>query len=454
MDRQALDNIALRPFEAVYEIEDVSATYIGSKLPLCGTVSISVSLTQIMARLRNADDWLHRSLRAVAKGSASDVASLFRMPAPGFLVRKDGYGNIRPSTGGWIAKRSVYGGMSSDGDDTYRFDVGELVIDGQSAGAVASAFRQIYSRTSISADVKIQGRTITFRSLTRNPLDIDSELVAATSDSSLEPDILEAVRLALSFITGNTVRHVAEEVFDDAGVLIQTRHQNVSLPDDKRRPPFHRYYGPLASGGPSSIVDGMYKLRRADFPIGVVLQHAHEAAHRAHDIEAQHLVLAIHTAIEAWNRMLGLEVWIDDRIWDKYQRNLRKASIPAEVYDDIGDEMRENIRSALAHANRTTTAWRESSFFGALKIDVSDEGNTRALKLRDELLHSGFFVKRWSDLTELDQQQRLDDIRRLNRLVILIVLRLTSYNGAFMNPLTLQHESVTEIQLPAVLCDA
>jgi hypothetical protein len=146
--------------------------------------------------------------------------------------------------------------------------------------------------------------------------------------------------------------------------------------------------------------------------------------------------------------LVGFDAWVDERIWNKYQRNLRKASIPPEVYEDLGTEMRDNIGSAFAHANRTTTAWRESSLFKALQIDISDSDNTILLRLRGELLHNGYFVKRWSELAADERQRRLDDIKRRNSLVILVVLKLTSYTGKWMNPLTLQPELVTSAELP------
>jgi len=86
--------------------------------------------------------------------------------------------------------------------------------------------------------------------------------------------------------------------------------------------------------------------------------------------------------------------------------------------------------------------------FEALQIDVTDDDNARALSLRNELLHNGYFLKRWRDLNHEERQRRRDDVERLRRLVLLIILRLTAYEGQFVSPVRPGPETVKSVPLP------
>jgi len=113
-----------------------------------------------------------------------------------------------------------------------------------------------------------------------------------------------------------------------------------------------------------------------------------------------------------------------------------------QLFKDLSRELQGNVRSAMAHANDTTTAWRQQHLFDSLGINVSDDSNKRALKYRNELMHNGYFLRRWHDLTHDEQQARFDDVERLRRLTLLIIFKLVGYTGDFTNPLTFYKEHV------------
>lgn len=185
------------------------------------------------------------------------------------------------------------------------------------------------------------------------------------------------------------------------------------------------------------------------FPIEVILEHLHEAAGRSTDVEGQHLILAIHAGIEAWNRSFGRERHIGKSVWTTFRKHAKELLEADTLYLALPDEVKASVCSAFSLANHTTTGWRERAFFDALEIDVRNTDDSRCLKYRNELLHSGFFVKRWHTLTIDEQQQRFLDIDRLRRLVLLIVFKLTGYRGTFMSPVTYQPETVESVLLPA-----
>jgi hypothetical protein len=394
-------------------------------------------------------------LQALPPGTMVQTGGLFRTVAPNVLLGPDAHGSIVPDDGGWECLQATFVGQNSDhghGEDrqTFRFAVTELIVPGPAADHTAAVTRQIYAGGDWNSAAEFQGKLMLIRALTEQPVSREEETIAATMEWCLEGIPAEAIWLTLSFITGNAVKHLAEEFYDDEGTLIKTVHHLGNPMRDVRRQFFHRFHGPLGPNGIGVIADGIVRLMHVRFPIEVILEHLHESAGRSIDVEAQHLVLAIHTAIEAWNHQFGIEEWIDKRIWETYASNLRRNLIPAEVYDDIGQEMRSNVRDDLAHSNRTTMGWRESELFRRLEIAVTADDH-RALKLRNQLLHNGYFLRRWGDLTLAEQQQRHLDVERLRRLVLLIVFRLTCYAGSFMSPLTYSREDVHAIPLPELI---
>jgi hypothetical protein len=115
-----------------------------------------------------------------------------------------------------------------------------------------------------------------------------------------------------------------------------------------------------------------------------------------------------------------------------------RATCPKAFFQQVGEALSSSVRAKLAHANRTTTAWRQRKLFDDLGIDVSGDDMGRILHMRDELLHNGYLLKRWSQLTESERQQRYDDVGRLRRLALFVLFRLTGYEGQFQDPLTYQ----------------
>lgn len=456
MTPQLLSSIASRPFNSHFTIGPTPGRYIGTALPILGLVTLTVDTNEIVAEVVNRDAWQARSIQALPPGTMLQLGELFRPIVPGRLVSGSDHGQVLPAEGGWKTVDALYVGASHHYDtgpdgDTYRFSVRTLIVEGPAVGEQIAAVRSVYARGDWSSAGMFQGPPLLIRPLVDKPEEFDAELLAVTTDWQPNDEDWEAVWNMLSFITGNTVKHLADEYYDATGELIRTEYTLGAAARDGRQQHFHTFYGPLAPNGVNQLAEGILRLLKARFPIEVVLHHLHEAAHQAVDIEAQHLVLAIHTAIEGWNGLWGFEHWIDESIWKNYQHTLRKACIPDEIYEDLGEDVSGNLRSAFAHANRTTTAWRERRFFEALEIDVSGVADQRALRLRDELLHNGYFLKRWDALTHDEKQQRIDDVARLRRLVLMIVFRLTSYTGTFMNPLTLQPEEIERCGLPALI---
>lgn len=448
---ETLANVARRPFQADLVFEDVPGLYIGAAVPLSGLITIRADRRGISAEITNRDEWRLRMIQALPRATFFQTGELFRTVTPNVLLGPEAHGSIVPEHGGWEALQVTYVGHQEglgDTPDIFRFAITELVVPGPAHGAAVAASRHVYAGGDWSGNAEFQGHPMLVRDLVHQPATREDETIAVSMD--WQPDELsaEALWLVLSFITGNAVNHLAEELYDEEGRLIRTAHHLGRSTRDVRRLFFHRFQGQLAPNGIGILGDGFARLMRIRFPIEVILEHLHQAAGQSIDVEAQHLVLAIHTAIEAWNRQFGIEEWIDTNIWETYARNLRRNLIPDEVYDDIGQEMQGNIRDDLAHSNRTTTSWRERQLFERLQIPLNGD-DRRALKLRNELLHNGYFLARWGDLTLAERQQRHLDVERMRRLILLVVFRLTAYAGQFMNPVTYAPESIDRIQLPA-----
>lgn len=250
---------------------------------------------------------------------------------------------------------------------------------------------------------------------------------------------------ASSLVVGNSIWPLATEYYNLDGELVATEYQIWSRRFDRRKEffhPFHRDFGVLARNGWGTIAEGIMRLLNDEFPIDVVLHHLLQASGSPYDVEAEHLVLAIHTAVEGWNRLHGVEEWLDKKTWGKFARKLRKTLKTDPLWETLCEQLQDNVRGDLGRSNRTTMGWRQNQLFSTLQIDVSDDDNTRALGLRNHLLHNGYFVERWRHLGIEQRQQRLDDISRLRRLTLLIVFKLAGYSGDFRSPVTHMAERV------------
>lgn len=453
---ESLHKISKHPCASPITFENDEASYFGTMLPLHGKVAVKVTLNEITAELTNYDRWEIRSHSASPPGTWFAPGDLFRLASPGNLIEDHSKGQITTPSNSWKGIGALFSGSSRtygtkyEGDH-YRFSLDQLSVCGVAYGNEIAVVRHIYSGASWNANAEIQGNTLLIRGFTTALIHVNAEMLSVTYHTPPAEPHSEAVWHMLSLVSGNTVRHFADEYFDHDGNLIEVCYRIGSSVDDNHRKYFNVFHGPVSPNGCTMIANGIYRLMKVDFPIQVILQHLHQAAGRAIDIEAQHLVLAIHTAIEGWNRLFGSDYWIDDDRWKTFQRVVRKALIPVELCEDLGTEMAANIRSTFRHLNRTSTRWREQEFFKAVSIDISDMDTERALKYRNDLLHNGFFKESWQILDSVGQQQRIHDIERLRRIVLLIIFRLTRYCGTYVNPITFKSEHVELGMLPSSL---
>jgi hypothetical protein len=72
----------------------------------------------------------------------------------------------------------------------------------------------------------------------------------------------------------------------------------------------------------------------------------------------------------------------------------------------------------------------------------------RVLAMRDELLHNGYFLRRWHELSKVERQQRVDDVARLRNIAHLVAFRLLAYEGQCFDFLTYEAKMVASVKLP------
>jgi hypothetical protein len=352
-----------------------------------------------------------------------------------------------PDAGGWGAQHVLYTGQHSEWGantrnlTTFQFYVGSLDIHGPSHAAPIAATRFIYAGGEWNHTSAFHDRMLVVRALSENALKMQDEILSVTIEGEADAIDADALWLWGSFISGNHMAALATEYYAADGSLISRVHRRGYL-GSGRRQYFRRFYTPFSAEGMQRMLEGLARLLRENFPVDVALDHLLQAVTGKIDIDAIHLALSYHTAIEAWNRACGLENWIDDNIWEKIAKHIRKDLVSEELYDCIGDEMKENLKAILPHANRTTTAWRQSNLFESLGIDVSGSDAKRVLKMRDELLHNGYLVKRWSALSAQEAQERHDAVERLRKLALLVVFRLTGYEGTYLDPVSFIEQNI------------
>jgi hypothetical protein len=449
MQQESLKDVVGRPITTEFVLSADEVSYHGSVIPLTGTAKVTISHTGIEANITDRTGWLYQALKALPPGFTGDLGRVFRESAPGALPDRQQYGNIETSVE-WRANDVVYFEKREDrgqGDyeATFRFTVGEVIVDGPAVGAQVHAVRSVYRRGAFNLADKLGEHLVVTCVLSADDAKPDDELMAVTFDWIPDDLTQESVWHVINLLVGNTTRCLATEYLAENGELVYTSYRTGNDSRDMRQRFFHRLYrdyGQLAAGGFSTLTTGIRKLLEDDFPIDVILHHLHVAAGETPDIEAQHLVLAIHTAIEAWTRHCDRERWMDDKSWKKIQKALREPMKSLEVFIKLCDDLKANVRSAMARANDTTTAWRQDFLFASLRIDVTDGDNARALKSRNEILHNGYFLRRWGNLTHEERQKRIHDVERLRRLTLLIIFKLTGYTGDFRNPVTCFREHV------------
>jgi hypothetical protein len=456
LEPRALAAIAGQPFLTPNPTYDgVAAQYIGTPLPLLGLVTITSDEESIYASLDNADGWEQRSLQLLPQGAALGFGGLFRNVVGGQLVQEHERGRIVSEDGTWSAEQATFYGQTSrmgrtENYNTYRFKVGEIVVHGPAFGEAVAATRDIYAGAEWSAGGELEGSLFFVSPLSSEAKRRKDERIAVAYIGELDHTASEAMWLLLSFVAGNRVHALARERYTAAGALIEVTHHRGTGIGAGRDAPFRPFYTNVAPDGFTVMGTNIARLLRAKFPIDIVFEHLHMATSGNIDVDAQHFILAIHCAFEAWNRKLGLLEWVDDDCWGWFIGKARRHLL-SPIYETIGPEMKANVASALRHANRTTTAWRQSEFFRALQIDTSAPDAQRALDARDEILHNGCFLERWEDLTPEKRQERFSDVQRLRKIVLTIIFRLTSYEGQFIDPVTYQNGNITRVPLPEAL---
>lgn len=458
MDLQAIRKVIDTPVDVEASLGPETAVYSG-RLSVEGIATVHAGRRHVHAQLESDDDPFERLIKKASRsGSPVDVFTsdfMLRDDSPGKIVGPSGYGRIEPASGNWSVAKCANTGSKFAGTNnktTYTFAVAELSISGPAFGNKVAAVRRLFEGSELSGETRIAGMRLVLRPLTKDAEYPEDEVLTATTMGTLDAMQESSLLYGLSFISGNRIGELLRDTFDIDGERIAIRHRRGSGMSRGRNAPFNRFYGWIASQGMEQIFDGFTKLQRAGFPILIVVHHLTESNTNNLDIDAQHLTLAIHTAIEGWNRLFGVEHWVDDEVWQRVFELLRYnvlRPVLKPLYGDLGNEIVSNLWSVGRHANRSTTSWRQRQLFKALDIDVKDADSKRTLEMRDELLHNGFFLRRFQQLSPEEQQQRVDDIARLRNLAHAIVFRLAGFSGECFDFLTHQARPVTAVALPA-----
>lgn len=439
-------------FERIF---DDRATYVGSAIPLPARATVFVHAAGISATLLDDTNWKERVLPHIPDEFQHYPNAPFRRSDYGKLLEPSHYGEIESKN--WRAKHVLFANRRSldAKEDAYTFNVG--AIEQGDSSTEPAAVRILYRRAAIQAGRnEFSGRSMFAHAFTDDNLDIELQRMAILCDWAVTENEATAVRHAMSVVAGQSLQQVALEGYAPDGTLVWTRYQAFSNPGDRGKEFFHPRHeglGKIAAGGWGVMTEGIYRLLESHFPIEMVLYHLHHASRQPYDIDAQHLVLAIHTAFEAWTREYGTPAWMSDDRWKKLRRILRAPMEALAEYASLSTEMKDNIRNKFGHAHHTEMGWRQKRFFTTLQISIDDADNKRALGHRNEILHNGYFLHRWRDLTQAKRQERVEDIERLRRLALLIVLKLAGYSGPFRNPVThvAEHIDSSTLELPAAI---
>jgi hypothetical protein len=369
------------------------------------------------------------------------------------LVGSSGYGRIIADDETWAAEEATVSGHSGTyghgarDEHVYRFTVGRFESRGPAFSNPVAATRLIFAGGQWSQSALVDDRRLLVRALTSDAVGIEDERLAALVEAIVDDVETNALWLVLSFVSGNRLALLAVESYDANGDLVLASHRRSGRASDERSSPFHRMQAQLAQRALTSLINGVIRLIRAGFPIEVIVDHILTARSGRLDTDAQHYVLAIHTALEAWNRRYGLEYWIDDDLWEWFAERSRRPLLN-QIYETVGPETKQNLASAYRHANRTTTTWRQKKLFADLQIDITSDNDRRALAVRDEILHNGYFIERWHQLDQASRQRRRDDVARLHRLALMVIFRLTAFEGAFVNPIRFETKTIKPVELP------
>jgi hypothetical protein len=230
-----------------------------------------------------------------------------------------------------------------------------------------------------------------------------------------------------SFLSGRRVRQLYAESYDADGLLVEREYRQGGAGSVGNFEPFHSRLAPLTAEYLAVIGDGFVRALHGKFPIGVMLHHLHSANEGNPETDAQSLLLAIHTSFEAWNKEFGVRELVDKEVFCPILDGMLELLEP--IYLTIGPEWAETIKNKIRSSNNTSTNYRERDLFQKLSI-VLDKRDRSALATRNQLIHNGYFLRRWHELSDAERQDRVDMPARLRNLVHQIILKLVGFTGA------------------------
>jgi hypothetical protein len=377
----------------------------------------------------------------------------------GILLTDDRYADAAPREGGWSANECIIIARQIGDSFQFReiFNCRRVSVTGSSHEPPAF-LRVVYASAHLSSPTQgtihergwsrdaiegsFQGRRLHLRNLNDAELRVDEQVVAATTAADLDETQLTALWLTVGFVCGNGILDYCREYYDRDGVLCRRVYEPRMPATLGRMQPFHLAYVPFRAEYLAIIGDGVYRMLAAGFPIAVMLQHLHAATSGNIETDLQSLLLSIHTAIEAWNRAFGRVAIVPSDVWNAFRPTLLSAVAP--LRDQIGgglsqatrekldaDGLVTSITNKLNSANHTPTNQKERDLFTTLQIPLSGE-DREALAARNQLLHNGYFLRRFDELTPEERQHRVDLRPRLRNLVHQIILRCCGFRGTVL----------------------
>ncbi|HEX5274710.1 MAG TPA: hypothetical protein VFW34_05485 [Candidatus Rubrimentiphilum sp.] len=372
--------------------------------------------------------------------------------SPGVMLAPNKYGTCRPvNNANWVADGCMIDGRKLGGlVSEFRFGYSSLEISGPAQESPAHFLRFIYQSAHLSSPAAytvwkddkgfesrldaisgtFQARRIALRNLhTEKSVREEQYVSAVLENDSLNGPQSHALWLLVSFLSGNTVTPICRENYDINGNLVSRKFKRGVPASLGRFSPFRTFHAQLDGRDISVIGDALVRMNRTGFPVDVVLQHLHDANSGNFETDAQSILLGIHTAIEAWNREFGTRHFVDAESWSLLSSQMLERLRP--ILDPLGNPLGETVRNKIRSANHTSTNSRERDLFGALAVPLSKRSK-QALNARNQLLHNGYFLRRFGELTSEEQQERIDLPGLLRNLLHEIILKLCGFRGVIM----------------------
>ncbi|HEV2739362.1 MAG TPA: hypothetical protein VGU66_12335 [Candidatus Elarobacter sp.] len=234
----------------------------------------------------------------------------------------------------------------------------------------------------------------------------------------------EALWLTLSLISGNSIEPAYVETFSASGTLLERRYRFGKPFSTRHRSPFHGVYCALPIQGLEDIVSAFYRLLTDGFPIDVVMSHLYEAVGATIDSMMQSLLLAVHTAIEAWNRLNEVPNLIPQATWEANRDAIVDAA--ANVATPLSVELAAVIAAKIKGSNHTSTASRQRRLLHGIGMTPKPP-EKEALRLRNALFHDGYLRRQLQYLNRGELQERYDQLETLRDVAFRIVFGLLKY---------------------------